>query len=207
MPKAWSEREKTLIKKALHTEGRKLFEKFGLQKTTIDEIVQAARISKGAFYHFYPTKEELYFDILENSEQEFREKLFSDVFPPDRPKQESFKKFLRHLIEMLTSNPLYRQLNGSDYEYLKRKLPEETLQKHLIRDQEATTHYFKQWMQQGWMKEISLDGLNGLLLSLVYCVLHRDDFGGSSFDATKELWIDMLAAYLIPSVDNMNEIL
>ena len=68
MPKAWSEREKELIKKTLLSEGKKLFEKYGLQKTTVDEIVNAAQISKGSFYIFYQSKEELYFDVLDSIE-------------------------------------------------------------------------------------------------------------------------------------------
>ena len=72
MPRPWSEEEKKIIKKSLIKEGRKLFEKYGLQKTTIDEIVSAARISKGSFYRFYQSKEELYFDVLDEVEREFK---------------------------------------------------------------------------------------------------------------------------------------
>jgi len=197
MPKAWSEREKELVKKSLLSEGKKLFEKYGLQKTTVDEIVRAARISKGAFYLFYKSKEELYFDILEAVELEFREKIFSSVFQPGMTRRESFKYFLRQMIELLTTMPIYRQLNSSDYEYLLRKLPEVKLKKHMKSDQEKASQYFGYWMEQGWMKKVDLEALNGLLLSLFYFVMHRDDFEGTNFDAAKELWIDALSCYLI----------
>ena len=68
MPRPWSEKEKIVIKKSLTKEARKLFEKYGLQKTTIDDIVSATHISKGSFYLFYQSKEELYFDVLEEVE-------------------------------------------------------------------------------------------------------------------------------------------
>lgn len=42
-----------------------LFARYGYKKTTIDEIVKAADISKGLFYHYYKNKAELYLDIYD----------------------------------------------------------------------------------------------------------------------------------------------
>ncbi|MGZ4857201.1 MAG: TetR/AcrR family transcriptional regulator [Methanobacterium sp.] len=197
MPKAWSEEEKQLIRKTLINEGKKLFEKYGLQKTTVDEIVQAAQISKGSFYLFYQSKEELYFDVLETVENEFREKMFENTFKTGENKLESFKSFLNQMIELLTTMPLYQQINSSNYELLLRKLPEEKLQKHLQNDQEDVSKYFIYWMDQGWMRKVDIEALNGLLVSLLYLVIHRDDFEETNFETTKELWIDAIASYLI----------
>jgi len=46
MPKAWSKQEKEIIRKNLINKSMKLFEKYGLQKTTVDEIVRAAGIDR-----------------------------------------------------------------------------------------------------------------------------------------------------------------
>lgn len=196
MPRPWSKEEKKVIKKSLLKEARKLFEKYGLQKTTVDEIVKAAQISKGSFYLFYQSKEELYFDVLETVEQEFKEKLFENVFKAGMDKHESFKLFLRQMAELLTTTPLYQEINSSNYELLLRKLPEETLKKHMKRDQENASKYFAYWMDQGWMRKVDLEALNGLLLSFIHFIMHREDFG-DNFEATKELWIDSLSSYLI----------
>jgi AcrR family transcriptional regulator len=198
MPKAWNEREKELVRKAMYEEGRKLFEKYGLRKTTVDEIVRAARISKGSFYLFFDSKEELYFDILEKAELEFKEKLFSEVFTPGKTRRESFRRFLAQMFELLTTMPIYRQLSSSDYDYLLRKLPENALKKHMKHDQDETARYFQHWMEQGWMRKVDMAGLNGLLLSLIYFILHRDDFGEKNFTAARKLWIEMLTTYLVP---------
>lgn len=197
MPRPWSEKEKGIIRKTLLTEGKKLFEKYGLQKTTVDEIARAARISKGSFYLFYQSKEELYFDVLEDVESEFKEKMFENVFQPGMSKRECFKAFLNQTVELLTTMPLYKEINSSNYELLLRKLPEETLTKHVQSDQEDVSKYFTYWMEQGWMKRVDMDALNGLLLSLIHFIIHRDDFEGTNYEATMELWIDALASYLI----------
>ena len=197
MPKAWSKQEKEIIRKNLINKSMKLFEKYGLQKTTVDEIVRAAGISKGSFYLFYGSKEELYFDVLETVEGEFREKMFENTFKTEKNKRKSFKAFLNQMIELLITMPLYREINSTNYELLLQKLPEETLKKHIESDQEDISKYFRYWMEQGWMRKVDMEALNGLLLSLIYLVIHRDDFEGTNFEATKELWIDALASYLI----------
>ena len=197
MPRPWSEKEKEVIKKSLLKEGRNLFEKYGLQKTTIDEIVSATNISKGSFYLFYKSKEELYFDVLEEVENEFKEKMFENVFQPGKNRRECFKTFLNKMVELLTTMPLYKEITSSNYELLLLKLPEKTLNEHLQRDQKDISKYFNYWMEQGWMKRVDMESLNGLLLSMIHFIIHRDDFQGGNFEASMELWIEALSSYLI----------
>lgn len=37
---------------------------FGVKKTTVDELVKRVSIPKGTFYLFYPSKEQLFFDVF-----------------------------------------------------------------------------------------------------------------------------------------------
>ncbi len=198
MPKAWDEREKELVKNSLRQEGKKLFEKFGVQKTTVDDIVRAVNISKGAFYIFYRSKEELFFDILEGLEDEFRGKIFKNISGAGIINRKIFKKFLFDIIEMMTALPMISQLNASNYDYFLRKIPEETLNKHMKRDRDDFTGLFGIWMDRGLMKKVDMEALNGILLNLFYFIMHRDDFGAGDIDASLELWVDMLACYLVP---------
>jgi AcrR family transcriptional regulator len=43
-----------------------LFSKFGYDATGVAEICQAAGVSKGAFYHHFPTKQALFMDLLDS---------------------------------------------------------------------------------------------------------------------------------------------
>jgi AcrR family transcriptional regulator len=197
MPKAWSEREKDLVRKTLQIEGKKLFEKFGLQKTTIDDIVRAARISKGAFYLFYSSKELLYQEISEAVQAENRRKVYDKVFEPASSPKEGFKSALRFALDLLTSTPLYRQMGTAEYAYLMRKLPNEMKSESMVGYIDEFVGNFNTWIEKGWMRKVDPRGLKGLFMSLVYLVIHREDFDEPGFDAAKELWIDMISEYLI----------
>lgn len=198
MPKAWSDDEKKIVRQSLIESSRKLFEKHGLQKTTVDEIVRAAHISKGAFYLFYESKEELYFDILEMTERDFKKVAFGKLETPGLSRRETFKAFLKESIAFLTTMPIYKQISSGDLQYLMRKLPKKALDKHMRSDLEYFSQYLQPWIDKGWMRKVDPDALNGLFLSVVYFVVHRKDIGASSFDATEEILVDMIAEYLIP---------
>ncbi|MBP7736511.1 MAG: TetR/AcrR family transcriptional regulator [Spirochaetes bacterium] len=199
MPKAWSTREKELVRKSLQAEGQKLFEKQGIQKTSVDDIVRAAGISKGAFYIFYRSKEELYFDIMEKLEKGFKEQLFGCLSRPGLTRKKSFELFLREMLVIFAETPILRQMSSADYTYLYRKLPEKAIKNHLASDLEQTSRVFGEWMKKGWMRKVDMAGLAGLIFSQYYFIMHKDDPMAFSFDAEKEIWIKMMVDYLIIS--------
>lgn len=51
-----------------------LFYENGYSKTSIKEIIQLAKMSKGRFYTYYDSKESLFFDIIHASDMEIRQR-------------------------------------------------------------------------------------------------------------------------------------
>lgn len=68
--KAFTEQEADIILQNLKAAARRYAASRGMRKTTVDELAREAGISKGAFYKFYPSKEMLFFEILENMHTE-----------------------------------------------------------------------------------------------------------------------------------------
>ncbi|NPU99836.1 MAG: TetR/AcrR family transcriptional regulator [Brevinematales bacterium] len=197
MPKGWNEHEKEMIKRRLQTEGKKLFERFGLRKTTVDEIVRDAGISKGAFYFFYESKELLYYDITRLMQLENRKNFYDMIRNSAGSPRERFKSFIIHGIRILSGTPLYRMMHSADFEYLVRKLPADYQTDDMKSYLDEFTVFFNEWISKGWMKKIEPDAMNGLFMSIFFLILHRDDFQDKVFDDTTELMADMLASYLI----------
>lgn len=198
MPKAWNDREKKIVAQQLVEQGRRLFEKFGLQKTTVDEIAKAAGISKGAFYLFHKSKEELYFVILESMEDELRKSVYGHLARPGSSRRESFKEFLRSSIQLLVETPLYGRIASEDLQLLTRKLPTGLLEEHLQHDQEYLAGFLEEWVRKGWMRNIGIDAISGLIRSLVYFGIHRDEIGEEEFRRVSGHLVEMMADYLVP---------
>ena len=64
MPRAFTATEKETIRDKLMETGRACFLRYGLKKTTIDDLVKPAGIAKASFYLFFDTKEALYLELF-----------------------------------------------------------------------------------------------------------------------------------------------
>ena len=70
MATAFTEQEVQIIKTKLKEAARQFAVTTGVRKTSVDQLTMAADISKGAFYKFYPSKEALFFELLEDMHTE-----------------------------------------------------------------------------------------------------------------------------------------
>ncbi len=64
MPRAFTEVERQAIRTKLMAAGRACFLRYGLKKTTIDDLVKPAGIAKASFYLFFKHKEALFVEIM-----------------------------------------------------------------------------------------------------------------------------------------------
>jgi AcrR family transcriptional regulator len=197
MPRAFSEKEKEYIHYKLINQGKVLLERHGILKTTVEDITRACEISKGAFYFFYKSKEELFFEICESVETEFRSKIFKNIFQDDLPFRESFCKFLESVFTQYDETPLLRSISQGDFNHMMRNLPEEKTSAHQNRDDNFSEEFYLKWREQGIFKDVDPKGFAGLLKLLFYLILHKQNYTEAEFLATKKLYINMLCDYLV----------
>lgn len=73
MPRKFTDQEHAQIEQSLRHAGREIMGRRGVRKTSIDDLTAAAGISKGSFYRFFPGKEALALELLEEWEQRFHD--------------------------------------------------------------------------------------------------------------------------------------
>lgn len=66
MPKKYTDEERRNIRLALMKAGGDCLSRYGVRRTTVDELVHLADIPKGTFYLFYPHKEALFLDMIKS---------------------------------------------------------------------------------------------------------------------------------------------
>ncbi len=198
MPKGFKEQEKQLIQQALFDRGRQLFCKYGLQKTSIQEITKKAGIASGTFYKFYSSKEELYFDILSEEEKHLKDRLFKvDLSKETQPRQ-AIKELLLSLLETVETNPLIQQLYlGNNMDALTRKLSKEKLDEHFTEDKDSLVHLIELWKQQGVVITHPPEVITGILRSLFLLTLHKKEIGEDIFPQTMKLHVDLIVDGII----------
>jgi len=197
MPKAFSKHEKETIRAQLHEKAKKLFEKQGIKKTSIDELAQAAGISKGAFYLFYESKEELLMEILEELETDFRSRIFDFSISPKSNARQLLAKLFQDALLTWDEYPLLKNFGMAEYEYLARKLPPQRVQAHAHRDHEFVDEFIKRIKREGIVVKASPRVISNLMKSLFFVSLHRDDLGPQAYVESMEILADLIARYII----------
>ncbi len=66
-------------------ESLRLFSLKGFLSTSIDDILQAADTSKGGFYNHFPSKEALFFEVLDEARRIWRERCLSGLDEIESP--------------------------------------------------------------------------------------------------------------------------
>ena len=198
MPSGFSKEEKEQIINNLIEEGTKLFSIYGLKKTTIRDLTKAVGISKGSFYKFFNSKEELYFEILDKEGQKLREKLmqYSELVKKDPRK--GLKKILQKAYKSLEKNDLFKDLFSEDtYQILVRKLSQEKIEEHIQMDFSEIMPLIKEGQKKDIIKKENPEAITGILHSLFFITLHKDDIGERAFNNSFNLLIELIIDGLI----------
>jgi AcrR family transcriptional regulator len=197
MPKAFSEHEKETIRAQMREKATKLFEKQGLKKTSVAELAQAGGISKGAFYLFYESKEELFMEILEWLEIDFRARIFDFSISRKAQARPLLAKLFRDALLTWDEYPLLKDFSRTDYEYLARRLPAQRIRAHAHRDDEFVDDFIKRIKREGITVKASPRVISNLMKSLFFVSLHRDDLGQEAYVETMEVLADLIARYVM----------
>ncbi len=202
MPKAFTEQEKELIRKRLLEQGYKQFSAYGLRKTNIEEIAEACGISKGAFYLFYPSKEALFMDVVEQVEQRFRQELLAMVDLPGPSPRARLFALLQHAFHRVKTIPLLQFLTSNDYDLLFRRLPPETLQEHVAHDRAFINELIIRCQNAGIPIRVQTEEMISLLYPLVMMILHEDEYAGTfPLGNSASVFLEVVAAIWLGEIE------
>ena len=201
MPKGFTNHEKDLIRKRLLKEAYKQFSAYGLRKTNIEELAEAAKISKGAFYLFYESKEALFMDVAEEAEQRYRHKMLATANLPGPSPRARLCAVFKTAFDLLTTMPVLQFFRSSDYDLLFRKIPVEKLQEHLASDRVFFEELVNHCQNAGIPIRVQPEEISRLLYPLVLAILHEDDLSLDNFGGSIDLLLELIAAFCLGEVE------
>jgi AcrR family transcriptional regulator len=199
MPKAFSDRERQVIRQVLLQAGREQFAAYGM-RASVDDLVRAAGISKGAFYLFYESKEALLLDLLEQHEAMLQARLLEQVLAPGMSPRDSLRELLRQSLTIRQTDPLLRRLGPDVLERLARGAPPERAAAMLQADVAIATRFLDHWQAHGTPLAVDAQVLTGLLRALFFAGLHEAEIGADVYPRVIEALVEGIAATVVPAV-------
>lgn len=198
MPKGFTERERARIRAGLLEKGQALFSAYGLRRTNVEDLTRAVGISKGAFYLFYASKEELFFELVKQFEQEFRAELAGAPRQPGASARAHVKALLLRALTAWREHPLLRGFDRAAYEHLLRKLPEERMQAEILDDDRFAAELIAQWGREGVAIEGDPKLVAGLIRALFFVALHQPDFNQEIYPQMFDVLLDLVTSRIVP---------
>ena len=99
-----------MIRERLLAAGRELFARYGLRKTTVEELARAAGIAKGTFYLFFPSKEALYAEVLLSVIPDMVKSLLERSFGVTDDVREALFLYQKELVRLIEGDELVRAI-------------------------------------------------------------------------------------------------
>ena len=138
MPKPFTQQEKKDIKERLIQSGLSYLGRYPIKHVMLDWIVRDVRISKGAFYLFFASKEALFFDCLMRIHNQTNAKILENIAKnKDKDKKQALLDVLLGMLKEVSQAPWLLRLDEEDYRTLVKKVGEDKLNNHFHEDKET----------------------------------------------------------------------
>lgn len=177
MARAFSEEEKSEIKKKLIEECERCWSKYGYKKTNIGEICRNVGISKGAFYIFYESKEMLFCDVMDQLQSRLIV-YWKDALTEHATKYD-FATVLKRIYREYDAGNWIINFSSPDFVALKNRLPKDRLEQHKLNSKIN----FNKIVERSHLEfKIEEDKAVGILNALLSLLERKDNYGYDHYE-------------------------
>ena len=186
MATAFTSEEKEVIRKKLHKVAKECLQRYGVKKTTVDQMAVMVDISKGSFYNFYSSKEMLFFAVLEEYQIDVMDRLTEQLDMEAKIDTNRLVQLLYDFYQDFRYSFMYTIFKNHEMELLVRKLPKEAITNHHLIDDRMV----KKIVSRINIREnVSVEIVSALFRTIAMTILHIEEIGEKQFDTTLKLVI------------------
>ena len=196
MPKAFTQSERDRVRLTLLKKGREHFIRYGLRKTSIDDLVRATGIAKGTFYRFFESKEALFWAVHEASEEKLRASIMREVQETEKP-ADRLRVFLRSSFAILQEDPLMLAILGrGERESLAGFTSSREYEEHYRQDIAFMQELIGRWQEEGIVRQIDARVAANMVASAFFIFLQRETLGPEMHRKVADMLVECIVNYL-----------
>ena len=194
MATAFTDKEKEVIRKKLHKVAKECLQRYGVRKTTVDQMVEMVDISKGSFYNFYSSKEMLFFTVLEEYQMDIMNRLAEQLEQENQINTDRFVRLLYNFYQDFRYSFVFTIFKNHEMELLIRKLPKEVITTHHLLDDRMAEKIVS---RINIRKSVSVEIVSALFRTIAMSILHIEEIGEKQFDEVLKLLIQGIVGQII----------
>ena len=194
MATAFTDEEKGVIRNKLHKVAKECLQRYGIRKTTVDQMAAMADISKGSFYNFYSSKEMLFFTVLEEYQMDIMNRLAEQLEQENQINTDRFVRLLYNFYQDFRYSFVFTIFKNHEMELLIRKLPKEVITTHHLLDDRMAEKIVS---RINIRESVSVEIVSALFRTIAMSILHIEEIGEKQFDEVLKLLIQGIVGQII----------
>ena len=194
MATAFTDEEKEIIRKKLQKAAKECLQRYGVRKTTVDQMVAMVDISKGSFYSFYSSKEMLFFRVLEEYQIDIMNRLEEQLEQENQINANQFVQLLYDFYQDFRYSFVFTIFKNHEMELLIRKLPKEVITTHHLLDDRMAEKIVS---RINIRETVSVEIVSALFRTIAMSILHIEEIGKKQFDTILKLLIQGIVGQII----------
>lgn len=197
MSPSFNAAERQRITAQLRATAADLFTTRGVRKTSLEELVAPAGISKSSFYSFFASKETLFIDLMLEQIAEIRPRLVATTESAGDAR-DGIAALLREIIATLDDNPLYRRLvtHPAELQAVRDRIGEEELDRGQRELVQPLVDFIGQAQRAGEVVDADPAVVFGVFQAVALVHVNSGEFDPASYQSILDLLIDTVAAGL-----------
>lgn len=184
MPRHFTDEEREQLRKKLLSSAKKLFLQYGLNKTTVSDITDEAKIGKGTFYSFFNCKGDIYLQLYAEEWTAVHDKMDRKYKNRKGPIDEIILDYIYENRKIVSSHPILSTVHNRNALAL---ISEPTVTEQLYSFKELSdsrlTELIKSWFITNDIQTgVKPETVSGMMRSLSYLNYHKDEIGEDIFN-------------------------
>lgn len=198
--RSFTSEEREIIRNKIIDRGKECFARYGIKKTSIEDLTRDLGIAKSSFYSFFNSKEDLFLQIYTEEREALKDNLLENSFlkyrkDPDK----AIKAYLHYVLDIANNHPVWRKvyIEKEHLELTISRSSEEKIKNIHRENVKMIIPFFEEWATAGLL----IDKDARILAETTYAILSlihlRNEIEDEDFQDIMDILIDLLAENII----------
>ena len=198
--RSFTDEEREIIRRKIIDRGKDCFARYGIKKTSIEDLTKDLGIAKSSFYSFFSSKEDLFLQIFKEEREALKDNLLENSFLKYRTEPDkAVRAYLHYLLNIVNNHPVWKKVFiEKEYVELTIFLSSEEKIRNIHKENVAMIlPFFEEWADAGLLIDKDARILAETTFAVFSLTRFRNEIGDEDFPKIMDFFIDLLTENIV----------
>lgn len=198
--RSFTDEEREIIRRKIIDQGKDCFARYGVKKTSIEDLTKDLGIAKSSFYSFFNSKEDLFLQIYKEEREALKDSLLENSFLKYRTEPDkAVRAYLYYVLNIVNKHPIWRKvfIEEERLGLTISRSSEEKIKNIRRENVEMILPFFEEWADAGLLIDKNTRILAETTYAVLYLMRFRNEIEKEDFPEIMKFFIDLLAENIV----------